>query len=383
MLAYLKQSWFWLGVWIFYYLRYTDYAGIGLIESVMIFTVTVGEIPTGAVADLLGKKNTLKIAFLLETIGSFLLASATSFSFILVAIVIGTIGGTLYSGAYEALIYDSLKENGKESIFDKVISNVNSIGLVAIAFAGLVSGYLYGVDPRMPYVMVGIATLVALVLTFFLVEPKIDSEKFSLSSFLAQNKKGVVELGNIIKSYWLAPILVSVSALCVISDEMLESILSIEFGFTERTIGPFFAVLFLIAAAASQLTPYIRKFLGERKAIIIISLLIAITYLLSPYVGLVVGAIVLTMRESLARNFQNITNVYINSKTESKNRATVLSSYNMLKNLPYVFSAFWLGKLMDIYSARIFSFWLGVIIVIIVISLFSVNSFQKDRVKSL
>ena len=57
ILGYLKQSWFWLGIWVFYYLRFTNYAGIGIIESVMILTMTVGEIPTGAIADLLGKKK--------------------------------------------------------------------------------------------------------------------------------------------------------------------------------------------------------------------------------------------------------------------------------------------------------------------------------------
>ena len=99
-LAYLKQSWFWLGVWIFYYLRFTDYAGIGLIESVMIITMTVGEIPTGAIADLLGKKKTLALAFLLKSSGSFLMALASGFSTVLIAVIVMSIGGTLFSGAY-------------------------------------------------------------------------------------------------------------------------------------------------------------------------------------------------------------------------------------------------------------------------------------------
>jgi len=63
LLAFSKTTWFWLGIWIFYYLRFTDYAGIGLIETVLIVTVTLAEIPTGAIADLIGKKKTLILPF--------------------------------------------------------------------------------------------------------------------------------------------------------------------------------------------------------------------------------------------------------------------------------------------------------------------------------
>ena len=57
VLSFLWRSWFWLGIWVFYYLRFTDYAGIGLLEAVMITTASLGEIPTGAIADVWGKKK--------------------------------------------------------------------------------------------------------------------------------------------------------------------------------------------------------------------------------------------------------------------------------------------------------------------------------------
>lgn len=62
ILSILYNSWFWIGIWVLYYLRYTSYAGIGLLESVMIFTSTTTEIPTGAIADLLGRKKTLTMS---------------------------------------------------------------------------------------------------------------------------------------------------------------------------------------------------------------------------------------------------------------------------------------------------------------------------------
>ena len=63
-LAFAKNTWFWLGIWIFYYLQFTNYAGIGIIETVLIVTATLTEIPTGAVADIFGKKNLFQMLFM-------------------------------------------------------------------------------------------------------------------------------------------------------------------------------------------------------------------------------------------------------------------------------------------------------------------------------
>ena len=41
ILTFCKNSWFWLGIWVFYYLRFTNYAGIGIIETLLIVTITL------------------------------------------------------------------------------------------------------------------------------------------------------------------------------------------------------------------------------------------------------------------------------------------------------------------------------------------------------
>jgi len=123
-LSFAKNTWFWLGIWIFYYLRFTNYAGIGIIETVLIVTATLTEIPTGAIADVFGKKKTLIVAFLLEMIGAFIMAYAMNFNQLVLSVFIMCVGGSFYSGTLDALVYDSLKQDFKENKFDKVISNI-------------------------------------------------------------------------------------------------------------------------------------------------------------------------------------------------------------------------------------------------------------------
>lgn len=57
LITIFKNSWYWVGIWIFYYPKVTNYAGIGLIETVLIVVATLSEVPTGVIADLFGKKQ--------------------------------------------------------------------------------------------------------------------------------------------------------------------------------------------------------------------------------------------------------------------------------------------------------------------------------------
>ena len=183
ILAFSKNTWFWLGIWIFYYLRFTDYAGIGIIETILILTMTLAEIPTGAVADLFGKKKTLILAFTLETIGAFMMATAPNFQMLALSVFVMCVGGTFYSGTIDALIFDTLKESGEERSYDTKISNTNTLSLIAPAICSILGGFMYKVNPTFPFYGNAFGYMVGLIASFFLIEPHIDTTKFSFRNF--------------------------------------------------------------------------------------------------------------------------------------------------------------------------------------------------------
>jgi len=375
-LTYIRFSWFWLGTWVYYYLRFTNYAGIGLIETILIVTMTLSEIPTGAIADLLGKKLCLVISFFIQFVGSVYMALAGNFFDIAFSVFILSIGATLYSGTLEALVYDTLKEKHLESLFNKIVANTSSFQLVAIILSGAVSGILYTRNPSLPYYFSGIAFFIGFILTFFLREPKIDTDKFSFKSFLHQTQQGFRQLFSskyLKKQTWL---LLSITGILVIADEMGESFLGVEFGFKESQIGIFFAIIYLVAAIVSQLTPRLSKF-NPIKIIVILSLLTVMTFLISPFIGLVLGGLTLVIRQSLATTINNLTSVVINQNTESKYRATTISSFNMIKNLPYLMTAYFIGSLMDLYSAKIVAAFMGLTILIFLLLQYFFSFRQK------
>src|SRR3989338_5145933 len=370
LLAAMKNSWFWLGIWIFYYLRFTNYAGIGLIETILIVTLTLMEIPTGAIADLLGKKKTLILAFLFDLIGGLMMAMAPNFSVLAGSVFVMCIGGALYSGTMEALVYDSLKQEGNQKKYDRVISKINSIGLLTPAICGAVGGFLYLIEPKLPFYANAAGYGIGLFLSFWLTEPVIDTEKFTLSNFIRQTRQGLLQLTKSTDIKKQTIMLLSIGFFVVIVDEMLNSFLGFEFGFGAKQLGMLTAVIYLISAAATQLTPWIRHKFGDNYSNFVVGGLIAISLIISPIIGIIVGGITLAFRSSLQAIFGSMASVTINNNSESKYRATTISTFNMIKNIPYVLSAFFLGSLADQISARWLAAGLGAALLIMLVPQF-------------
>lgn len=365
-LAAMKHSWFWLGIWVLYYRQFTDYAGIGILETIMIVTTTAGEIPTGAIADLLGKKKTLILSFLLEFIGEFIIATALTFSHLAWSIFIMCLGGALYSGTLDALVYDSLKQDNKESLYDKIIANISSITLLAIAIFSIIGGFLYHINPRLPFFANAAAYVFGLIACFWLAEPAVDSAKFTLRNYLFQTRQGFRQLFSQFNRNRTVSLLL-LGGFVVILDEMMEAFLLVEYGYKAEWLGVMYALIFILSSFSAQLTLWFKQRFGTRNAVTILGITIALSLMVSPAVGLTAGGITVLLRYNLAPIFNNLSSVMINRHTESKFRATTISTFNMLKNLPYVLTAFFIGSLMDLISARQFAFYFGLVLLSIIL----------------
>lgn len=364
-ISFLNNSWFWIGIWVLYYLRFTNYAGIGILESVMIVTMTFMEIPTGAVADIFGKKLTIFLAMALSSVGSLIMGFAPNFNVLVLSIVSMTIGGALYSGTMEALIYDSLKQVKKENNYSKVIKNISSIQLLAFSLSGIMGGFLYKINPGFPFILTGLAQLAGCILALLLEEPSIDTVKFSLKNYLRQTVMGFSQLFG--RSNLRLDVLriLSIGMFVVICWEVLNDALAIGFGFSPEQLGIFAAVLYLSTAVLSRLSDKFVKLFGGIKANLFIGVSIAVSLIVSPVVGIFFGGLTIFIRVIVSKIFSNITSEVINVNTQSKYRATTISTFNMLQNLPYVVMAFTIGSMIDRMSPQKFAFWLGVVMTVV------------------
>ena len=380
ILTALDYAWFWIAIWVLFYLRFTDYAGIGLLEAIMITTSVFAEVPTGAIADLLGKKKTMLVAFAVGSVGNILMGLAGDFTLLALGVLVATLGGALTSGTVEALVYDSLLSIKKEKTYEKVLGNMSSIRMATLGFVALIGGFLYSLNPGLPFIGVGLAKLVAIGVGLLLVEPPIDSETFSWSVYKNQTVQGFKQFFAVgYRKQHIAVLLLT--ALVVMNGHVFIDAQLVDLGWNEKQLGVIATVMYGISALVGQLAPWISKKFGTVTAHLFSALYIAGTMLVVPLLGPVVATVFIISRNNTIEIFGNTASMIVNAHTESKYRATTLSTYSMLSNIPYIFAAYGLGSLMDRWSSQTVVATLGALLAAVVVAaLFVVPRQSKSSI---
>ncbi len=107
---------------IFYLSIKISYFQLSLIASIGVLTIMIFEIPSGAFADLIGRKISVSSGLFLVAIQYLLIGYGQTYFYFLLGAILGGIGWSLVSGADIALLYDTLKKLNKEKSFQKIKS---------------------------------------------------------------------------------------------------------------------------------------------------------------------------------------------------------------------------------------------------------------------
>ena len=112
---------------------------IGLAESVFHVVSLLCEVPSGMAADLLGRKKALVFGGALAVTYNLLMAFAPNLFAICFAMALNALYNTMFSGTFTALIYDSLKLEGREDEYIQISANGSQISMLANAVGSLAS----------------------------------------------------------------------------------------------------------------------------------------------------------------------------------------------------------------------------------------------------
>ena len=127
-------------VWVVFLLqRGFSIAQVGIAEGVFHVVSMCCEIPSGMVADLIGRKRTLVLSGLVSAAGSLCMVLTNAFPMILVAMGLNALSYNLVSGSREALTYDSLLEAGVQEEYLRVSAIQEKLYLFVFAAANLFS----------------------------------------------------------------------------------------------------------------------------------------------------------------------------------------------------------------------------------------------------
>ena len=143
------------------------------LEILYAVLVVLLEVPTGVLADRFERRRLLQFGTALEW-GSFVVLFASfSFTGFAVAIALSGIGTALRSGAENALLYETLEQDGKTETFERTVGRLNVIGIVAAVLAAISGALLATRFPfELNYVLSLVSLFIATACSFGLGEPK-------------------------------------------------------------------------------------------------------------------------------------------------------------------------------------------------------------------
>jgi MFS family permease len=144
---YSLWAWFIAPVYpLFLASRGLDPLEVNLVLATYLIVVFVFEVPTGAAADLVGRKASFVLSCLLRTVAFGLYAVAQSFLDCAVAEVIDGIGTTLASGALDAWAIDGMRAEGDDRPADRFFARAQILMRCVMIAGGVGCAYLAAVS---------------------------------------------------------------------------------------------------------------------------------------------------------------------------------------------------------------------------------------------
>jgi len=203
---------------------FTDWGGLSLfhvqlIQSWFSFWVFILEVPTGAISDKLGRKHSIALGSMIIAAAVIIYGSNASFTIFLLAEFMFAVGYALTSGADQALLYDTLKEEKREDESTKIFGRVDAIhllGMLVAAPVGSVIAAKYGLNA--PMYMSSIPFFIASLIGWSIPEPRIHSGESESPKYLEIVKSGFrsIKANPVIRTLAIDSVLVSMTAYFVI-----------------------------------------------------------------------------------------------------------------------------------------------------------------------
>lgn len=330
------------------------------VQAAYALSVLVFEVPSGYLADVVGRRRTLVLGAVLLPAGVAVYACGERFGTFILAEFLIAVGNSLRSGSDSALIYDTLIRLGAEGRYKTFEGKASFFSRLGSSLASVLGGALAAASLRLPfYVNIGTAALM-LPLALSLVEPA----RSTIES--PHPVRDIVGAGRLMLSDPRLRPLVLLAALI-----MSTGIIGLwsyflyyrELGVGVEWFGLLFALSQLASAAGSKLAGRIEAGLGPRRGLLV---LLAI----GP------GFLILGLVRSVATYPVILLNLFVwgysfpvlldlmNRRIESRIRATALSVAAMAGSLAFTILSPVFGRIVDIAGLRAAYFALAMLFLI-------------------
>ena len=328
------------------------------LETIFIVLVLITEVPSGAIADFIGRKNAMALALLSASIGFMVFGLGNNLWHFLIAQIIFSFSWAMSSGSDSAMLYDSLKEEKLTKDYLKILGKGNFLSLITFGISSILSIILvnYFTYRELFFLTSGIYFIGAVV-SLTITEPPIHKH-LKNKAYLKHLKEAFrfsykhTKVRNLIIYYGLF------AALGHLSWFLIQPLFAIGNKPT-MTIG-LANFLFFITAGIGSVAGNKALRIFKQSLLQVILLLITSASFIAIYFSNKVFAIISLSIISFASGIRDVVvDKGINDFTASHHRATVLSIQSMSKSLMYAIFSPLIGYATDVFSAGAAFFMMG------------------------
>ncbi len=258
--------WVWLGegIWVLYLTqeRGISLGGVLLFEAVFSAVVICSEVPTGMIADRYGRRASLMVGSVCVVAAFFTFAVSPLLAFLLASYALFGMAETLFSGADSALLFDSLKAEGREHEFTAWNGRLNALIMGATAIFTIVGSIMVRWTPlSVPILLSAALSIPAIVLAWRMHEPPRDDERHS---YLQTGRLGLLLVARSAPMRALI-VLMAVTTLAISIMAITQQLVIVRHGMPVWTVGLFVAVQMAVGAVGSAFADRLGRRLTLRR----------------------------------------------------------------------------------------------------------------------
>lgn len=376
------------GFWMIYLAsRGFTLAQLGLLEGIYHVTSFLMEVPTGAVADLWGRKASRIAGRLVAVAGMAIMFCARSFFLQAVGFIATALANNLESGAGDALVYDSLLLDGDQDRYMRVAGRQELVYQCAAVVSFTVGGYLAVRSYAAVFGLSMAFSFAAAMSALCFCEPVADRGQDARHDGNLRHRIGASMRSQMVDSVATVRRHGRIAFFIVFS-ELLFCFITVLFfylqnhwvneGRTELYVGAVFAFNAVVAGLTAWKASAIERRLGERGVLTVMPVLLLLCLwgvALSGYeavffilTGFVEGVLIVAV------------GAYLNRLIPSAQRATILSFQSMAFSLFMIIVFPAVGAIGDRWSLPVAFFAMAVAGTALCLSYFAVvRPFRKDQ----
>lgn len=158
---------------ILYFSRVSGtYALGGSVLGIVMLASSIFEVPTGIWSDRVGRRRTIIAGSWARVLGVIAYAIGLSYSWLVLGAIFEGLSRALYSGNNDALLHDTLEDNGRSADYRHHLGRVTSMEHLAVGVGSLIGGIVASYSFTLLFWLSVLPQLLKLVISYQFVEPR-------------------------------------------------------------------------------------------------------------------------------------------------------------------------------------------------------------------